>query len=92
MKRIVFSICLLVVFAAAIASPGGTYRAGSKVLSPGDPSAKVLDSMGQPDSKEPVENKRGAQMGEYWYYQDGKKTVKFFISGGRIVDIEEIRS
>jgi hypothetical protein len=71
---------------------GSTYRAGSKVLSPGDSSMRVLDAMGQPDTKEPVQNVNGANMGEYWYYRDGGKTVKFFISGGKIVNIEEIRN
>ena len=52
---------------------------------------KVQDAMGEPESKEPIQNKLGAQMGEYWYYRDGNKTVKFFISGGQIVSIEEIR-
>jgi hypothetical protein len=92
MMRILFSFALALACSVVLASPGGTYRAGSKVLSPGDPSSKVLDNMGQPESKEPVENKHGARTGEYWYYHDGNKTVKFFISGGRIVDIDEIRS
>ena len=71
--------------------PGSTYRAGNKVLSPGDSQTKILDTMGEPESKEPVQNQLGAQMGEYWYYRDGNKTVKFFISGGRIVSVDEIR-
>jgi hypothetical protein len=71
---------------------GSTYRAGSKVLSPGDSAMRVLDAMGQPEVKEPAQNVNGASMGEYWYYRDGSKTVKFFISGGKIVNIEEIRN
>jgi hypothetical protein len=84
-------VFFLLVSSLVMASPGGTYRAGSKVLSPGDPAAKVLDTMGQPESKEAVQNKYGAQIGEYWYYTSGSKRIKFLISGGRIVDIDEIR-
>lgn len=69
----------------------GTYRAGGKVLAPNDSSMRILDTMGEPRSKEPVFNARGAQVGENWYYRDGSKTVKFFMSGGRVVAIEEIR-
>lgn len=84
---------LLLACAHVAASPGDTYRAGSRVLSPGDPTVKLLDSMGAPDSKEPVQNEFGAQIGEYWYYYvDGKKTVRFLVSGGKIVEIEEIRA
>jgi hypothetical protein len=88
MRKLFFLIALL---ACAAAAARGNYQANGKVLGPGDPMTKVLDTLGEPVSKEPVENKYGAQEGEYWYYRDGNKTVKFFISGGRIVDIEEIR-
>lgn len=68
-----------------------TYRAGSVVLDQNDPISKVLKAMGQPQSKEPIFNQYGAQLGENWYYQDGQKTVKFTVSGGRVTQIEEIR-
>ena len=69
----------------------GNYQVGGKVLSPNDPAQKVIETMGQPASKEDVQNKFGAKTGEFWYYFVGSKTVRFFISGGRIVSIEEIR-
>jgi hypothetical protein len=93
MHKIILAAVLALASTAALADRGGsTYRAGSKVLSPGDSSMRVLDAMGQPETKEPVQNVNGANMGEYWYYRDGGKTVKFFISGGKIVNIEEIRN
>jgi len=91
--KLALALILSCVSAAAVADHGGsTYRAGSKVLSPGDSVMRVLDTMGEPVTKEPVQNKFGATMGEYWYYRDGSKTVKFFISGGKIVNIEEMRN
>jgi len=91
-KSIFLSLALLSVSSYAVAErPGSTYRAGNKVISPGDSQMKLLDAMGEPASKEPVQNQLGAQMGEYWYYEDGHKTVKFFISGGRVVSVDEIR-
>jgi hypothetical protein len=89
--KVICGIAAALLAFAAVASPGGTYRAGGKVLSPGDSVMRVLDTMGEPITKEPVQNKLGATMGEYWYYRDGSKTVKIFVSGGKIVDIEEIR-
>jgi len=94
MRTLVFTVAFALAFLSTSVlaeRPGSTYRAGNKVLSPGDSAMKVQDAMGEPESKEPIQNKLGAQMGEYWYYRDGNKTVKFFISGGQIVSIEEIR-
>jgi len=89
MRNAMLAVFLTLV--ASIALANGNYAAGGKVLSPGDAMSRVIDAMGQPISKEPVQNRLGAQLGEYWYYKDGNKTVRFFISGGRIVEIEEIR-
>ena len=47
--------------------------------------------MGQPAYKEPVTNRYGAQVAENWFYRDGSKPVKFTMSGGRVLAIEEIR-
>ena len=82
-----FAIC----FAATNAFAFNTYRAGSVVLDQNDPASKVINAMGQPQSKEPIFNRYGAQLGENWFYQDGNKTIKFTISGGRVAQIEEIR-
>jgi hypothetical protein len=86
--RLGFMVLLL---ASAQASAFGTYRAGSVVLDQNDSVMKIIGAMGQPAYKEPVVNRFGAQVAENWFYQDGSKTVKFTISGGRIVVIEEIR-
>lgn len=76
---------------SASAMAFGTYRAGSIVLDQGDSIARVMDAMGQPAYKEPVMNRYGAQVAENWYYRDGSKLVKFTMSGGRVLAIEEIR-
>jgi hypothetical protein len=88
-RLMLFSASLLLAGAAAHA--GGMYRAGGKVLGPNDPAGKIIDTMGRPAWTEVATNEYGAQIGEYWYYREGSKTVRFFVSGGRIVDIEEIR-
>lgn len=78
-------------FAAVQAFAFGTYRAGSIVLQTGDSSMRVFDAMGEPRYKEAVTNGFGAPIGECWYYRDGSKTIKFYMSGGRVASIEEIR-
>lgn len=75
---------------SSLAIAFGTYRAGSIVLDQGDSIARVMDAMGQPAYKEPV-NRYGAQVAENWFYRDGSKLVKFTISGGIVQMIEEIR-
>lgn len=92
MRKILFCLALAATATTASAERGGNlYRAGNKVLRPGDTTATVVGAMGDPDSKESVDNQRGAHMGEYWYYRVGNKTVKFFFSGGQVVSIDEIR-
>lgn len=82
---------LAALLAACGANAFGTYSAGNKILAPNDSAMRVLDAMGDPRLKEPVTNRLGAQIGEYWYYRDGSKSVRFFISGGRVVQIEQIQ-
>lgn len=69
----------------------GTYRAGNVVLDQGDSAMKVVDAMGQPVWRSAVVNKFGAQVAENWYYREGRKTVRFTISGGQVTAIEEMR-
>lgn len=81
----------LILACASNAMAFGTYRAGSVVLDQNDSVSKLIDAMGMPAWKEAVTNRYGAQVAENWFYRDGNKTVKFQVSGGRIVVIEEIR-
>ncbi len=87
--RSVLITALLTISASAGAFT--SYRAGNKVLNEGDPVGKLMDSMGQPEWREAVVNDYGAQLAENWFYRIGSKTVKFQVSGGRIIFIEEIR-
>ena len=84
---LVFTLLTISVAAGAFSS----YRAGNKVLDQDDPVGKLIDAMGQPEWRETVENGLGAQIAENWFYRVGSKTVKFQVSGGRIIIIEEIR-
>jgi hypothetical protein len=86
------ALFVLALVASAPALAFDTYRAGSHVLHLNDPESKLLEYMGQPDSKTPVDNKLGAHLGDYYFYNDHNKTVRFFVSGGLIVEIQENRS
>ena len=68
-----------------------TYRAGSHVLHLNDSEGDLISYMGDPDSKQPVDNQAGAHLGDYYFYTDHGKTVRFFVSGGLIVEIIESR-
>jgi hypothetical protein len=87
----VFALSLAIGLSSGFASALDMYRAGSAMITVDDPISKLVDNMGQPMSKEPVENKYGAHLGEKWYYRDGKKTVVFVVANGRIVRIEDVR-
>lgn len=90
MRAIVLAVLLVCAASAAVAG-STTYRAGTRVLAIGDTTEKLVDSMGQPEKVENNTNEYGAKTGEFWYYRDGNKTVKFIIGGGKIQWIEEIR-
>ncbi len=84
-------VLLVGLLSSTAAGAFGSYSAGNKILAPNDPAMRVLDVMGDPRLKEPVTNRLGAPIGEYWYYRDGSKSVRFFISGGRIVQIDQLQ-
>lgn len=67
------------------------YRVNGKVIADGDSATRVLDNLGEPARKEPVTNRYGAPVGELWYYRDRDKTVRFFVAGGKVISIEQIR-
>lgn len=91
MKKSLLLTLVLTFACAPNAMAFGTYRAGSVVLDQNDSVSKLIDAMGMPAWKEAVTNRYGAQVAENWFYREGNKTVKFQVSGGRIVIIEEIR-
>jgi hypothetical protein len=88
-SKIVLACALAVTSSASFAFD--TYRAGSHVLHLNDSESDLLNYMGQPDTKQPVDNRLGAHLGDNYFYNDHSKTVKFFVSGGLIVEITETR-
>jgi len=68
-----------------------TYAAGAHVISVGDSMARVIEFMGDPTSKEDVQNKFGAHLATNWFYTVDGKTVRFLIVNGKVATIEEIR-
>jgi hypothetical protein len=68
-----------------------TYRVGSKLIRIGDSVSALVDLLGQPLYKEPVESRFGGYVADRWQYRIDGKAVNFTIKGGRIESIEEIR-
>lgn len=90
-RALMFSFCAISAIAATSIAQAGMYRAGGKVLGTGDPVSKVTEVMGQPSSKEQVLDSYNTVIGQYWYYTVGNKTVRFYVNGGRVLDVIEIR-
>ena len=68
-----------------------TYATGAHVISVGDAMARVIEFMGDPSSREDVQNKYGAHLATNWFYTVDGKTVRFLIVNGKVATIEEIR-
>jgi hypothetical protein len=67
-----------------------TLRIGQKVLTVGDPAAYVMQLLGTPTYKEPIENYHGAFRGERWQYpRSQNRVVIVTIIGGKVVDIKD---
>ena len=73
------------------ASAFDTYRVGSRLIHVGDSVSSLVDVLGQPLYKEPVESRYGGYVADRWQYRIDGKAVNFTIRGGRIESIEEIR-
>ncbi|WP_458070327.1 DUF2845 domain-containing protein [Rhodanobacter sp. BL-MT-08] len=67
-----------------------TLRVGQQVLTSGDPVTHVIDLLGSPVYKEPLQNEYGTYVGERWQYRrDSGRVVTITIVGGRVANIEE---
>ena len=75
----------------SLASESFTYAAGAHVISVGDSMARLTEFMGDPTSKEDVQNKYGAHLATNWFYTVDGKTIRFLIVNGKVATIEEIR-
>lgn len=89
MRRLLWSALMLASLAAHATS---TLRVGSQVLSVGDSASRVLQLLGEPSFKEPIESKHGGYIGQRWQYQreDGRITT-VEVMGGRVSAVDERR-
>lgn len=66
-----------------------TFRVGSHVLSVGDPVGRVIDLLGQPEYKEPVENRFGAYRGERWVFRVDDHDLTVIIRDAHVARMED---
>ena len=82
---------LLLFFIAAQAHAMDMYRVGSRILEVGDTVGKLVDLIGDPQYKEPIETENGGFEGERWQYRRDGGSVTFVIREGKIRFIEQKR-
>lgn len=86
-----FLILAAGLLAAGLATAADTYRSGSRVITVGDAAARLMQVVGTPTLKEPIENTQGGRIGERWQYALDGKTVTFEIRDGKVFSIDERR-
>ena len=91
MKRAAVFLILTLSFACVPALAADTFQAESRVLRVNDLETDVIESLGQPSRKLPLENSRGDHLGDYYFYVVRDKSVRFLIHNGRISEIFETK-
>lgn len=81
-------IVLLGLLSGTVAA-ADTLRVGSNVLSVGDSAVRVIELLGEPQYREPVQNTFGAERGERWQYRRGDNDITVTIRHARVVAIED---
>ena len=92
MKRVAVFLILTLSFACLPALAADTFQADARVLRVNDTEADVIEALGQPSRKLPLENSRGDHMGDYYFYVVRDRSVRFLIHNGRIAEIFETKS
>ena len=82
---------LLLVALSGPAVAFDSYAFSRGVVTTGDSTSALIQRGGKPDRIVPLENHRGAAVGERWEYHLRDKQVNFTVTGGRVVKVEEIR-
>ena len=67
------------------------YRVGTHIVEVGDTVGKLVDLIGDPQFKEPIESEYGGYEGERWQYRRDGGSVTFVIREGKIRHIEQKR-
>ena len=86
MHRIIIAIALA---AASTIACADTIRIDTKIITTGMSVAEVIDRAGQPSRTIQLENVYGAGVGERWEYYRGKKQYNVWLSGGKVVKVDE---
>jgi hypothetical protein len=91
MRRLLLTLLPIPLLALSLgAFAGETLRIGQKVLTVGDPAAYVVQLLGTPAYKEPIENTHGAFRGERWQYpRDHDRVITVTILAGKVSNIED---
>lgn len=94
MRRILLMMLLGMSLGLSLsASAGQTLRVGQKVLTVGDSAIEVMQLLGTPAYKEPIENEKGAFLGERWQYPgEHGRAIIVTILAGKVSDIDDRRS
>jgi hypothetical protein len=82
------ALALLALSTAANASDA--YHCGYQVVSVGASVGKLTQACGQPSRIVQLQTSQGGAAGERYEYDKGRKTVLFWIRGGRVVRIEQL--
>ena len=82
-------VLLSVLFLSLNVSANSTYRVGYQVLVRGDSATHVIELMGEPAYKEPIQNEFSAYVGQRWQYLVDNRTVTFIIINGRVNNIQD---
>lgn len=74
------------------ATAGDTLRVDSHVLVVGDTATRVIELLGKPVYREPINNEYGAWLGERWQYSRDGHVITFTVLGGKVANIDDRRS
>ena len=67
-----------------------TYRVGSEIIRVGDAVSRIVEIIGFPAYREPIETKEGGHEGERWQYRITGKSVTLTVRDGTVVAIDQI--
>lgn len=82
---------LVLFFVAMQAHAMDMYRVGTRIVEVGDTVGKLVDLIGEPQYKEPIESEYGGFEGERWQYRRDGGSVTFVIRAGKVQAIDQKR-
>lgn len=91
MRHVIAIASLLgLMLASANGRAADSYAFGNRVLTVGEGVGKLVELAGSPQHKEPIENEKGARIGERWEYRLDGKTLLVTLKDGKVQQIDEI--